>query len=81
MATESAKATLTPREVQVVRRVAEGKRAKEIGRELGISTKTVEAHKYHAMTKLGVHDSVTLTLRAMRLGLVAAGPPGGGGAA
>jgi RNA polymerase sigma factor (sigma-70 family) len=47
-------ARLTPREQEVLRRVAGGKSNKEIARELGISVKTVESHIGRLLAKLGV---------------------------
>jgi two-component system, LuxR family, response regulator FixJ len=54
-------ATLTPREREVVELVALGKPNKLIARELAISEKTVQVHRYHAMEKLGVHSAAEIT--------------------
>lgn len=61
---------LTPRELSVVQMVAEGRRNKEISAELGVSIKTIEHHRAHVMTKLGVRDVAGLTRYAVRKGLV-----------
>ena len=45
--------SLTSREQQVTKLVADGLSNKDIGRELGISVRTVENHRAHAMSKLG----------------------------
>ncbi|MDH5264606.1 MAG: response regulator [Betaproteobacteria bacterium] len=46
-------ATLSRRERDVLAGVVDGKSSKVIGAELGIATKTVEAHRYRIMVKLG----------------------------
>lgn len=61
-------ATLTPREREVVELVATGKPNKLIGRELKISEKTVQVHRYHAMEKLGVHSAAEIAQMLARLG-------------
>lgn len=57
---QSALAALTPREREVVALVALGKPNKMIARELAISEKTVQVHRYHAMEKLGVHSAAEI---------------------
>lgn len=52
---------LTPRQIKVCELVAKGYTNKEIGRSLGISSRTVEDHKGIAMGKLGVRNAVELT--------------------
>lgn len=47
---------LTPREVRVLECVAEGKASRDIGKELGISTKTVEAHRARINGKTRAKD-------------------------
>jgi PAS domain S-box-containing protein len=61
---------LSPRELQVLRLVADGKSTKEIAGLLGISVKTADSHRTHLMAKAGVHDTVTLLRYCSRLGLV-----------
>ncbi len=61
---------LTPRELQIVRLIAQGYTAKEIGETLCISPKTVDAHRGHILRKLGVKDRVGLTRYAIRHGFV-----------
>jgi len=63
-------ASLTAREREVFDAAARGLHAKEIGRELGISARTVEVHKTRIMAKLGARNVAEL----VRLAL-AAGPP------
>jgi len=62
---------LTPRERQVLQLVAEGKRSKEIGDLLGITTKTAEAHRANIMDKLEIHDTAGLVRYAVKFGFVA----------
>ena len=62
--------TLTPRQQEVLRLLADGKRMKEIGAILGLSTRTVETHKYEMMEALGVGSIAELVKYAIRRGLV-----------
>jgi DNA-binding NarL/FixJ family response regulator len=57
---ENSRALLTPREVQVIRHLAEGKSNKEIAAELGITIRTVETHRAKIMLKLGLHSLAEL---------------------
>jgi DNA-binding NarL/FixJ family response regulator len=61
---------LTPREVEIVKLVAEGNTTDEIADTLVISKKTVEHHRSHILEKLGMRDRVELTRYAIRRGLV-----------
>ena len=61
---------LTPREVEIVKLVAEGYSSDEIAEALVISKKTVEHHRSHVLEKLGMRDRVELTRYAIRRGLV-----------
>lgn len=61
---------LTPREREVLQWVAEGRSNKDIGAGLGISPKTVDAHRTNIMAKLDLHDASALTRYALRRGLV-----------
>ena len=62
--------TLTPRQREVLRLIAEGRRMKEIAALLHLSTRTVETHKYEMMRALGVQSTAELVRHAIRLGLV-----------
>lgn len=64
-------ATLTERELQVARLLAEGKSNWVVGRILGISMKTVETHRANIMRKLGLASVVELVHYAVRNQLVA----------
>jgi DNA-binding NarL/FixJ family response regulator len=61
---------LTPRELQVLKLIAEAHTSKEIAKELSISVKTVERHRQNILEKLGMSDRVELTRYAIRRGLV-----------
>jgi DNA-binding NarL/FixJ family response regulator len=61
---------LTPRELQVLKLVAEAHTNDQIASVLGISRKTVERHRENLMGKLGMRDRVELTRYAIRRGLV-----------
>jgi DNA-binding NarL/FixJ family response regulator len=61
---------LTPREIEIVKLVAEGYSSDEIAEALVISKKTVEHHRSHVLEKLGMRDRVELTRYAIRRGLV-----------
>jgi DNA-binding NarL/FixJ family response regulator len=61
---------LTPRELQVVKLVAEAHTNEQIAAVLHISPKTVERHRENLMAKLGMRDRVELTRYAIRRGLV-----------
>ena len=61
---------LTPREHEVLKRVAEGETNRAIAHGLAISVKTVERHRTAVMTKLGAHNIVELIRIALRHGLI-----------
>jgi DNA-binding NarL/FixJ family response regulator len=61
---------LTPRELQVVKLIAEAHTNDQIAAVLQISPKTVERHRENLMAKLGMRDRVELTRYAIRRGLV-----------
>ena len=60
---------ITGRQREVLQLLAEGKSAKEIGGILGISARTVEAHKYRMMDDLGVKSSAQRVQYAIRHGI------------
>ncbi|MDL1984483.1 MAG: response regulator transcription factor [Deltaproteobacteria bacterium] len=62
--------TLSQREVEVFQLLAEGKRIKEIAKQLFISPKTVESHKYNIMEKLQAASVIDLTKIAIRKNLI-----------
>ena len=61
---------LTPREVEVLKLIAEGKTSKEIAELLVLSIKTVERHRADSLHRLGLRDRVDLTRYAIRRGLI-----------
>jgi len=61
---------LTPRELQVLKLIAEAHTSKQIAQELVISIKTVERHRQNILDKLGMSDRVELTRYAIRRGLI-----------
>lgn len=61
---------LTPRQLQVLKLVAGGKSNKEVASELGISTRTAEAHRYQIMNRLQVNTLSDLVLFAVRNNLI-----------
>lgn len=61
---------LSPREIQVLQLVAEGKSTKEAASLLEISVKTAESHRTHLMEKLEIHETASLVRYAVRRGLI-----------
>jgi DNA-binding NarL/FixJ family response regulator len=61
---------LTPRQVEVLQLVAQGRAMKEIATQLGISVKTVEFHKACLTERLGVHTTAELTQFAIHRGII-----------
>jgi DNA-binding NarL/FixJ family response regulator len=56
---------LTPRQRDVLRLIVKGQRMKEIATTLGLSTRTVETHKYEMMQVLGMHSTAELVRYAL----------------
>jgi DNA-binding NarL/FixJ family response regulator len=63
---------LTPRELEVLKLIAEAHTSKQIADALFISIKTVERHRQNILDKLGMSDRVELTRYAIRRGLIQA---------
>ena len=63
---------LTPRELEIVKLIAEGLTSEEIAEHLVISKKTVDRHRANMLEKLGMRNRVELTRYAIRRGLVEA---------
>jgi DNA-binding NarL/FixJ family response regulator len=61
---------ITPRQEQVLRLIAAGKRMKEIAATLGLSARTVESHKYDMMQALGLGSTAELVQYAIRHGFI-----------
>jgi DNA-binding NarL/FixJ family response regulator len=62
--------SLTDREKQVLKLVAEGKSNKEVADVLGISVKTAMSHREHVMEKLGLHNRTELVRFAIKRGVI-----------
>jgi two-component system, NarL family, response regulator NreC len=63
--------TLTVREKEVIKLIAEGRRNREIAGDLYVSVKTVEKHRANLMRKLNLHNTASLTSFAIENSLVA----------
>jgi DNA-binding NarL/FixJ family response regulator len=61
---------LTPRELSVALRLADGARSSEIAEELGISPKTVDTHRANVLKKLSLRHNVDIARAAIKAGLV-----------
>jgi DNA-binding NarL/FixJ family response regulator len=61
---------LTPRELEVLKLIAEAYTSKQIADALFISVKTVDRHRQNILDKLGMRDRVELTRYAIRRGLI-----------
>ena len=61
---------LTPRELDVVKLIAEARTTREIAADLVLSEKTVERHRTNILAKLGMRDRVELVRYAIKRGLV-----------
>jgi DNA-binding NarL/FixJ family response regulator len=63
-------ATLTPRELEVLQMIVEGKSNKQIATALDLSANTVAVHRANMMDALGMHKTAELVVYAIRNGLV-----------
>lgn len=61
---------LTPRQLEILAKIAEGKSSKEIAAELGVGFKTIVTHRTNIMAKFEVHNVVLLVRRAISLGYI-----------
>jgi len=62
--------TLTARQAQVLRLIAEGHSTKDIGAQLDLSVKTIETFRAQIMERLDIHDLAGLVRYAIRQGIV-----------
>ena len=67
---EAPRDALTPRELEILKLIAEAWTSDRIALELGISRRTVDRHRENILSKLGMRDRVELTRYAIRRGLV-----------
>jgi two-component system, NarL family, response regulator NreC len=58
--------SLTAREQEVLKLLAEGKTVRAAASDLGLSSKTVDAHKFNLMRKLGIHNKADLVMWAIQ---------------
>ena len=63
-------AALTPRELEVLQMIVDGKSNKEIATALDLSANTVAVHRANMMDALGIHKAAELVVYAIRHGLV-----------
>ena len=61
---------LTPREVEIMKLIAEGYKSREIADYLTISANTVDKHRANIMKKLDLHSAAALTAMAIKEGIV-----------
>jgi DNA-binding NarL/FixJ family response regulator len=66
---------LTPRQLEVLRLVAEGYSTKQIALKLGISAKTVETHRALLRERLDIHDVAGLVRYALEAGIISVHQP------
>lgn len=67
----SARVQLSPRQQQILKRLAEGASVKEMAFELSLSIKTVETHRTQMMERLQLKDIPALVRYAIREGIIA----------
>jgi two-component system nitrate/nitrite response regulator NarL len=65
---------LTPREMEILALIADGLTSREIGARLGISARTVEAHRNSLMRKVGIRTIAGLTRLAIEQGITGKNP-------
>ena len=63
-------AGLTARELEILQLLVDGKSAKQIAAQLGLSANTVAVHRANIMNSLGIHKTAELVVYAIRKGLV-----------
>ena len=63
-------AALTPRELEVLQMIVDGKSNKEIATSLDLSANTIAVHRANIMNSLGIHKTAELVVYAIRAGLV-----------
>lgn len=64
---------LTPRELEILQRLARGETTEQVARELGLSKHTLRTHTQNVLTKLGVHSKLEAIVAAMRHGRIPLG--------
>jgi DNA-binding NarL/FixJ family response regulator len=61
---------LTPREIEVLKLIADGHSTKGIAERLGVRFKTAACHRSRILAKVGVHESVSLLRWALKNGII-----------
>jgi two-component system response regulator NreC len=61
---------LSPRELQVLKLIAEGNTTREVASELNLTVKTAESYRTALMSKLDIHETASLVRYAVRRGLI-----------
>jgi len=61
---------LSPRELEVLQMICDGKSNKEMGATLGLSVNTIAVHRANIMNALGIHKAAELVVYAIQHGLV-----------
>lgn len=67
---QSRRSTITPRQIEILKLLAEGQSKKDIARNLRVAVKTVDCHCDTMMKRLNLHDRVALTRYAVREDLI-----------
>jgi DNA-binding NarL/FixJ family response regulator len=70
---------LTPRELEILQRMADGQSPETIALDLGMSKHTLRTHTQNVLTKLGVHSKLDAIVAAIRHGRVSPGATHSGG--
>jgi DNA-binding NarL/FixJ family response regulator len=73
-ASSTPKRSLTKRQTQVAKLIAEGYSSRQIAHQLAVTIKTVEKHRQAVMDRLDVHGIASLTRYAISIGLVQSSP-------
>jgi DNA-binding CsgD family transcriptional regulator len=61
---------LTPREIEILQRIADGQSSEQIAEDLGMSPHTLRTHVQNVLTKLAVHSKLDAVIAAIRYGKV-----------
>lgn len=61
---------VTPREIEIVKELAEGKSTKEIAASLGIAVNTVEVHRHQIIKKTACKNTLHVVATLLRLGII-----------
>lgn len=67
---ENRKHELSLRELDVLKRLSEGKNTQEIAQELCLSTHTVDTHRRHLLEKLNARNVVDLVMKSIAQGII-----------